>query len=78
MFSVEAEYAYTLKKKVIPILVEDGYKPDGWLGILQGTKLYYKCCTAAQIEKEMPALVSAINALSGTGTEAVDGKQHIE
>lgn len=36
----EAEYAYRLKKPIIPILLQSKYKPDGWLGILAGTKLY--------------------------------------
>ena len=67
----EAEYAYKLDKKVIPILVEDGYNPDGWLGILQGTKLYYKCCTDAQIQKQMPEIVRAIKE---PALDAVDGK----
>ncbi|XP_072050802.1 uncharacterized protein [Amphiura filiformis] len=41
----EAEYAYKKKKVIIPLLVEQGYDPDGWLGALQGTKLYYKFFT---------------------------------
>ncbi|CAK8677564.1 unnamed protein product [Clavelina lepadiformis] len=36
----EAEYAYKLKKPIIPLLLESGYNPDGWLGALLGTKLY--------------------------------------
>jgi len=37
----EAEYAFNLRKPIIPILVEQNYRPDGWLGALLGTKLYY-------------------------------------
>ncbi|CAF0785530.1 unnamed protein product, partial [Didymodactylos carnosus] len=36
----EAEYAYRLKKPFVPILMQKKYKPDGWLGILVGTRLY--------------------------------------
>lgn len=37
----EGEYAYSLKKLVIPILVERNYKARGWLGALLGSKLWY-------------------------------------
>ncbi|CAF4253356.1 unnamed protein product, partial [Rotaria sordida] len=36
----EAEYAYRLKKPFVPILLQSKYKPDGWLGIILGTRLY--------------------------------------
>ena len=28
----EAEYTFQLRKPYIPLMVEKGYKPDGWLG----------------------------------------------
>ena len=31
---VEAQYAHTLNKTIIPLRLEVGYKPDGWLGPL--------------------------------------------
>ena len=37
----EAEYAFHLNKKIIPLKMEGNYKADGWLGIIIGTKLYY-------------------------------------
>jgi hypothetical protein len=36
----EAEYAYNRKSKIIPLMVEKDYKPDGWLGFMAGSKLY--------------------------------------
>ncbi|XP_044170071.1 uncharacterized protein LOC122954105 [Acropora millepora] len=36
----EAEYAYTRRKQIIPLMMEENYKPDGWLGIILGSKLY--------------------------------------
>jgi hypothetical protein len=36
----EAEYAYRLRKPLIPVLLQSKYKPDGWLGMLLGTRLY--------------------------------------
>ncbi|XP_072035236.1 uncharacterized protein [Amphiura filiformis] len=40
----EATYAYKLKRPIIPLLMEEGYAPDGWLGLILGTRLYYKFC----------------------------------
>ena len=36
----ESEYAYKLAKPIVPLLMERGYKPDGWLGALLGMQLY--------------------------------------
>ena len=36
----EAEYAYQLRKDIIPLMMQHKYKADGWLGILLGTKLW--------------------------------------
>ena len=36
----EAEYAYTRRKPIIPLMMEENYRPDGWLGIILGSKLY--------------------------------------
>jgi len=40
---LEAMYANQLKKHIIPLMVseEQQYRPDGWLGLLMGVKLYY-------------------------------------
>ncbi|KAK3746536.1 hypothetical protein QZH41_007374 [Actinostola sp. cb2023] len=29
----EAEYAFQLKKDIVPLMMEGNYRPDGWLGI---------------------------------------------
>ncbi|KAK6192097.1 hypothetical protein SNE40_003636 [Patella caerulea] len=36
----EAEYAFTLKKPIIPLMMQRGYKPNGWLGMILGAKLF--------------------------------------
>ncbi|CAF2494904.1 unnamed protein product [Rotaria sp. Silwood2] len=36
----ECEYAYQRKKTIIPLLLQANYKPDGWLGLIVGSKLY--------------------------------------
>ena len=37
---LEAEYAYQRRKRMIPLMMEPGYSPDGWLGIILGSKLW--------------------------------------
>ena len=37
---LEAEYAYQRRKRMIPLMMEPGYTPDGWLGIVLGSKLW--------------------------------------
>ncbi|XP_033109934.1 uncharacterized protein LOC117111170 [Anneissia japonica] len=36
----EAEYAFQLRRDIIPLKMEKGYQADGWLGAIIGTKLY--------------------------------------
>ncbi|KAK3746538.1 hypothetical protein QZH41_019863 [Actinostola sp. cb2023] len=36
----EAEYAFQLKKDIVPLMMEGNYRPDGWLGIIMGSKLW--------------------------------------
>ncbi|XP_078359598.1 uncharacterized protein LOC144644064 isoform X1 [Oculina patagonica] len=36
----EAEYAYQRRKRMIPLMMESNYSPDGWLGIVLGSKLW--------------------------------------
>ena len=37
----EAEYTYSQRKDIIPLLLQQGYIPDGWLGALVGTRIYF-------------------------------------
>ncbi|XP_006816972.2 uncharacterized protein LOC100367365 [Saccoglossus kowalevskii] len=56
----EAEYTYKLEKPFIPLKVQSGYQPDGWLGIMLGTKLYYDFSTENRLEENFPDLVKAL------------------
>ena len=56
----EAEYAYQCQKHIIPLMMEENYKPDGWLGIILASKLWYKFwskgsfnASVAQLQKEL-------------------------
>ncbi|KAJ8321643.1 hypothetical protein KUTeg_000114 [Tegillarca granosa] len=37
----EAEYAFEKRKPIVPLRMENGYKADGWLGIIIGAKKFY-------------------------------------
>ncbi|XP_033625418.1 uncharacterized protein LOC117288607 isoform X2 [Asterias rubens] len=36
----EAEYAYQRRKTIIPLMMDKHYQPNGWLGMILGTKYY--------------------------------------
>ena len=36
----EAEYAFKCKRRLLPLVMRPGYKPDGWLGFMIGTRIY--------------------------------------
>ncbi|KAL3889423.1 hypothetical protein ACJMK2_001767 [Sinanodonta woodiana] len=56
----EAEYAFQLKKKIIPLKMERGYQPDGWLGILIGTRIFYDFSGKYDFETKIKELIRAI------------------
>jgi hypothetical protein len=57
----EAEYAFQLKKKIIPIVVDPNYTAHGWLGIIKGTKLHIDF-TKVPFDEAMKKLVWEIEA----------------
>ena len=56
----EAEYAYTKKKPLIPVMMEKNYSPDGWLGIIMGSKLYYNMHTIDEMQASLPGVVGEV------------------
>jgi len=55
----EAEYTSKLGRKFIPIILEQKYKPNGWLGLLLGQKLYY-AFEEENFETTFKSLVTAL------------------
>jgi hypothetical protein len=41
---LEAQYAYQREKEMVPLMMEEGYRADGWLGMLLGVRLWYGFC----------------------------------
>ena len=38
---LEAQYAHQQEKEMLPLMMEEGYRPNGWLGMLLGVRLWY-------------------------------------
>jgi hypothetical protein len=36
----EAEYAFKCKRRLLPLIMREGYRPDGWLGFMIGSRIY--------------------------------------
>ncbi|XP_071962693.1 uncharacterized protein [Antedon mediterranea] len=56
----EATYAYKQNKAIIPLIVEQGYVADGWLGALIGTLIYFPMFDDSKLETEINRIVSEI------------------
>ncbi|KAL4227784.1 hypothetical protein ACF0H5_013220 [Mactra antiquata] len=52
----EANYVFQLQKKIVPLKMQRGYKPDGWLGILIGARLYIEFSPHYDFDTQMGKL----------------------
>ena len=39
---LEAQYGYQQKTDMVPLILEEGYRANGWLGLILGARLYYE------------------------------------
>ncbi|KAK7462001.1 hypothetical protein BaRGS_00038583, partial [Batillaria attramentaria] len=62
---LEAEYAHENGKPIIPVMMQAGYKPDGWLGLVMGSKFYYDFSSDDEFgfKKSINKLLSDVNKL---------------
>ncbi|XP_076437546.1 uncharacterized protein LOC143276783 isoform X2 [Babylonia areolata] len=73
----EAEYAFQQRKTIIPLIMQQGYRPDGWLGMILGAKLFYDFSGKYSFESRIEGLLKAVAQISGKameGEETTDGK----
>ncbi|KAK6167536.1 hypothetical protein SNE40_021537 [Patella caerulea] len=56
----EAEYAFQLRRPIIPLIMERGYRPDGWLGFILGAKLFYDFSGKYSFETRIDGLMKAV------------------
>ena len=54
--TTEAEYAFTLHKDIVPLMMESNYRPDGWLGIIMGSKLWIDFSSGQNISDSVEKL----------------------
>ena len=76
---LEAEYAFALKKPIIPLMMEKKYKANGWLGFLSGSKLWIEFTDKEQFKNGMNKLIREIddkwkigNEVKGSNDDVVD------
>ncbi|XP_053382963.1 uncharacterized protein LOC128549690 [Mercenaria mercenaria] len=73
----EAEYAFQLCKKIIPLKMERGYIPDGWLGFIVGTKLFFEFSPKYPFEDKMKALLKELSQVLGETADTPDSGEII-
>lgn len=56
----EAEYAYSQKKEIVPLLMQTGYKATGWLGAMIGARLFYDFSGKYDFDKKFSELFLAL------------------
>ncbi|XP_046350502.2 uncharacterized protein LOC124131334 [Haliotis rufescens] len=56
----EAEYAFNLRKPIVPLMMQRDYKPDGWLGFIKGTKLYFEFSGKYPYDQKITDLVKEL------------------
>ncbi len=58
--STEANYAFKLKKPIIPVKMEEGYEADGWLGIITGMNKYTEAYSDEMMESNFTQLLKEL------------------
>lgn len=56
----EAEYAFNLRKPIVPLMMQRDYKPDGWLGFIKGSKLYFEFSGKYPYDQKITDLVKEL------------------
>ncbi len=60
MYFSEANYAFKLRKPIIPLKMESDYDADGWLGIVAGMDMYINAHSDTVMEKNFPNLLKEL------------------
>ena len=60
---LEAMYANECRKMIQPVIVQDGYKADGWLGLLLAGQYYVKMSQPDKLKESMDILVGKLRPL---------------
>ena len=60
MIHLEAEYTYQLHKDVIPMMMDDKYRPDGWLSFIVGSKFWIDLSEKHKLDSNVTKLVKKL------------------
>ena len=60
LYDLEAEYTYQLHKDIIPLMMDYKYRPDGWLGIIVGTKFWIDFSERHKLDTNADKLVKEL------------------
>ncbi len=58
---LEAEYAFQLRKEIVPLIMDANYRADGWLGIIMGSKLWIDFSDKKNFNDSVEKLKKEIN-----------------
>ncbi|KAL3836546.1 hypothetical protein ACJMK2_021970 [Sinanodonta woodiana] len=56
----ESEYVYRLRKDFIPLRLQPTYTPDGWLGMMVGTRLYFDFSDVNKLDTQLSKLIKEL------------------
>ena len=62
---MQAEYGRQLKVPVVPVIVEEGFRASGWLGILLGQKMYYEYARVNDLQTPFKSIMREIRMITG-------------
>ncbi|XP_078577148.1 uncharacterized protein LOC144862496 [Branchiostoma floridae x Branchiostoma japonicum] len=76
----EAEYTFQLRKDIVPLMMESHYKPDGWLGMILGAKLYIDFSGKQAFDSAMAKLIKelGVRGREDTQTDVVVAREAAE
>lgn len=57
---LEAEYAFKLRKPIIPLKMERNYEAREWLGLILGSKLFFEFTDKYPFESKMSGLIKEV------------------
>lgn len=68
----EAEYGFTTKKKIIPLMMEPSYRARGWLGFILGAKLWTAFWEELVFEAQLDLLCKELGGLGKVSTKVAN------
>ena len=69
LFISEGEYTYQRGKPLVPLMMQRRYKPDGWLGMLMGVKLYINFDGKYEFDKAYQMLMKEMTPILKVSTK---------